>query len=189
MGEINYYMYVGLNKITGMIELTYGDIDRKEYPNFIKIRNINEFLKIYRSTPNWYNLEGSDNIYSPYIGKLKIAYDVLVDKRRKEYIRTNIDFSKKFAMPNNGGQYKLVYQPKTGAIFLALRKPNDKTSRCCVGITDELAEEFKENCKPTPWFNKNYKYKIWEQYTTELYHKWQSIVQSIYIKEYLKEVK
>ena len=54
---------------------------------------------------------------------------------------------------------------------------------------DELAEEFKENCKPTPWFNKNYKYKIWEQYTTELYHKWQSIVQSIYIKEYLKEVK
>lgn len=181
-------MVVELIKDAGMIRLKYRSCEDKENKYRIKIRSINEFLQIYRSSDNWYKLDilggDSDDIYAPYIGKLKEAYDRIVNKRRIEYYSKNIDMDRKYH-PNIPGDYKLVLRPKAGEIFIASRKNKDVVSKYTTFITNEVANAFKQACKNCG----NTKKYILTNKDKEVYDKWASYVHNEYIKLYLKEIR
>lgn len=186
--EDNKIMIVELLTKTGMLRLKYCNCEEKETKYRIQIRNINEFLQIYRSSDNWYRLDilggDSDDIYAPYTGKLKEAYDRIVSRRRVEYYSKNVDMNRKYklAVP---GQYKLIYRPGAGTVHLAYRKAKDVISRYCAFISDEVADSFKADCKSS---GHTTKYLIPAR-EKELYSKWGSYVHNEYIKTYLRDIK
>ena len=181
-------MVVELIKDAGMIRFKYRDGTEIENKYRIKIRSINEFLQIYKATDNWYKLDilggNSDDIYAPYIGKLKEAYDKIVNKRRIEYYSKNIDMNRKYR-PNIPGDYKLVLRPKAGEIFIASRKNKDVVSKYTTFITNEVANTFKQDCKN---YGNTKKYILTNK-NKEVYDKWASYVHNEYIKLYLKEIR
>ena len=178
-------MIAELNEASGMIRLKYRDSDGQRETKFrIKIRTIGEFLQIFRATSNWYKLEGTEDVFAPYIGKLKEAYDKIVGKRRIEYYSKNIDMNRKYR-PDISGEYKLVYRPNAGEIFIASRKNKDVTSKYTTFITDEIANTFKQDCKN---YGNNKKYILTNK-NKEVYDKWASYVHNEYIKLYLKEIR
>lgn len=178
-------MIAELNEASGMIRLKYRDSDGQRETKFrIKIRTIGEFLQIFRATSNWYKLEGTEDVFAPYIGKLKEAYDKIVSKRRIEYYSKNIDMNRKYN-PDIPGQYKLIYRPNAGTVHIACRKPKDVVSRYCTFISDEVANSFKQDCKSCG----NIKKYILTPKDKEMYGKWSSYVHNEYIKLYLQEVR
>ena len=181
-------MVVELVKDAGMIRLKYRSCEDTENKYRIKIRSIGEFLQIYKSSDNWYRLDilggNSDDIYAPYTGKLKEAYDKVVNRRRIEYYSKNIDMNRKYR-PNIPGHYKLVFRPNAGNIFIASRKNRDITSKYTTLITDEVADKFKQDCKDCG----NVKKYMLTLKDKEFYNKWASYVHSEYIKLYLQDVK
>ena len=178
-------MIVELNEASGMIRLKYRNSDGQRETKFrIKIKTIGEILQIFRATSNWYKLEGTEDVFAPYIGKLKEAYDKIVNRRRIEYYSKNIDMNKKYR-PNIPGEYKIVYRPNAGNIFITSRKNKDVTSKYTTLITDEVANAFKQDCKDCG----NVKKYMLTLSNKEVYSKWASYVHNEYIKLYLQEVK
>ena len=178
-------MIAELNELSGMIRLKYRDNDeQKETKNRIKIRSMGEFLQLFKSTTTWYNMEGTEDVFAPYIGRLKEVYDKIVSKRRVEYYSKNIDMNRKY-ISDISGQYKLIYRPNAGTIHIACRKPKDVVSRYCILISDEVADNFKQDCKSCG----NIKKYLLTPKDKEIYNKWSSYVHNEYIKLYLQEVR
>lgn len=178
-------MIAELNEASGMIRLKYRDSsEQRETKNRIKIRSMGEFLQLFKSTAYWYNMEGTEDVFAPYIGKLKEVYNKIVNKRRIEYYSKNIDMNKKYT-PDVSGQYKLIYRPNAGTIHIAYRRSKDVVSRYCTFISDEVADSFKQDCKNCG----NIKKYILTSKDKEVYNKWSSYVHNEYIKLYLQELK
>ena len=177
-------MVVELNQRSGMIRLRYYDDRDMETKFHIRLRTISEFLQIFRSTSDWYKMDGTDDVFAPYTGNLKEAYDKIVGKRRIEYYTKNVDMKRKYRLVLPGA-YKLIYRPGAGTIHIATRRPKDVISRYCAFIPDDVAEEFKQECRNSGHISK-YMITIRDK---ELYNKWGSYVHNEYIKIYLQDIR
>ena len=175
-------MYAEISKLDNMVRIVYRDNGETESCNKLKINSMGEFLSIYKSAPTWYNINGSDDIYAPYIGDLKIAVDKLSEKRSAKYRSLDVDMQAKFTT-GVSGESKLVFRPGSGTIHLALRKADEKTSSInSLCIPNLVREEFISDCRKAG----KIKYVINRKTDEELFKKWGNKIRAEYIKQYLK---
>ena len=175
-------MVVAYLKGVNMLRLSYSS-RKEEGVKELQLHSIGEFLSLYRAT-EWYRSEtGSDDLYTPYTGKAKEAFDTIVRRYVKKTKATTVDFSKKF-ITSMEGTSKLIYQPGKGTIHLALRRSRDNyTSMNSLCISNEVRDAFIEDCKTVD----KKRFMLSKLCEPELFDKWVRIIQAEYIKQYLKE--
>ena len=175
-------MVVAYLKDANMLRLSYSS-RKEDGVKELQLHSISEFLNLYRAT-EWYRSEnGSDDLYTPYTGKAKEAFDNIVRRYVKRTKASTVDFSKKFTTSMEGTS-KLIYQPGKGTIHLALRRSRDNyTSMNSLCVSNEVRDAFIEDCKTVD----KKRFMLSKLCEPELFDKWVGIIQAEYIKQYLKE--
>lgn len=175
-------MVVAYIKNMNMLRLSYSSREEDGVKE-LQLRSISEFLNLYRAT-EWYRSEnGSDDLYTPYTGKAKEAFDNIVRRYVKRTKALTVDFSKKFTTSMEGTS-KLIYQHGKGTIHLALRRSRDNyTSMNSLCVSNEVRDAFIEDCKTVD----KKRFMLSKLCEPELFDKWVGIIQAEYIKQYLKE--
>ena len=176
-------MVVDLIKGSGMLRLRFDSKNDKETCYHIKLRRMSEFLRLYKSA-TWYRDEdGGEDLYTPYTGKAKEAFDLLM-RSRKDALVAKVDFHKSFESHVKGTSV-LVHKPSGGTIQVAFRRNRNITNINCVCISDTVREKFFAECKQSKYY-KNGRYVISKQDET-LYEKWVTYMQDEYVRQYLRE--
>lgn len=161
-------MFAELNVINNMICLQYGGMFGELLPYRVKLNNMRDFLRLFKSTPSWYSKEGTDGLYAPYTGATKKVFDEIVtEKQSKREITREQDAVKE-------GTSKLIIRPYDGVIHLARRTPKDKYSKYCIPISNKLRDEFIQDIRTKLPSSK--RYAVERSVDSSLYMKWAVIL-------------
>lgn len=160
-------MFAELDVISNMVCLQYGGMFGELLPYRVKINNMRDFLRLFRSTASWYSREGTDNLYAPYTGKTKKVFDDIVEEKKGGTI------SKSSPAPVGEGTSKLIIRPHDGSIHLARRTPKDKYSKYCIPISNCMRDEFIQDVRTR--LPKSRGYVVEKSTDSSLYMKWFTI--------------
>lgn len=165
-------MFAELNVINNMICLQCGGMFGELLPYRVKLDNMRDFLRLFKSTPSWYSREGTDYLYASYTGETKKVFDEIVKGKQSkgEVVGENNNVKE--------GTSKLIIRPHDGVIHLARRTPKDKYSKYCIPISNRLRDEFIRDIHTKLPHSK--RYAIEKSVDSSLYVKWAVILNRKY---------
>lgn len=162
-----------------MVVIRYEPDKVEESEHLIVLKNLTEFLSLYKSS-SWYkDDELSDDIYAPFCGKLKDEFEKLVSHHKDSLTTKEVDMNKKIISPICGTS-KLIYLPSKKSIHLAYRRNRDNYStKYSVCVPNNIRDEFIKDCELVC---KN-KYAISSFDNEKVFDKWVSILHTEFIKQ------
>lgn len=158
-----------------VIRFSGSSIETKDH---IKLKSMHEFLSLYNAAKEWWykSSEDSDDIYVPYKGRIKEAYNKIVLSRHLDKVFDNeVSFP-----PQTPGLYKIIRFTSRSTLNIVKRKKREKTSRNGVCVDNETADMFYDSCRGSGDTNSI----ISMENAPDIYNRWSKILDEEYGKQY-----